>query len=508
MRVAVISVFVDYHRRGQPHRGVLQPQIGPLIAALLPDEADVHLVNDTWDDPDWSRSYDLVFLSCMHSDFDRARQISHYYRRRGARTVLGGLFASAYTELCLPWFDAVVVGDPEDTVPRVYEDARAARLQRIYRSAGYLPGAVPTPRIAPLARQQRFPMSLEVTRGCPYTCDFCALTGAGTRYGTRPVAQVLRDITRMQHALARVVGRWRRRQLLFYDNNLAGNLRYFRELCDALRGIDVEWATCITFNVLTQRDLLRRMYDSGCRVVFVGLETFNPTALADFHKPQNKLPQVREALARAREEGIVVVSGMILSPLHDDEAYIRSLPQRLTDSGLHVPAFFCFETPIPGTPFFERLAGAKGRPAFLPHALLRDFNAYTLVARPRHCSPEAFVAAYRQTLREIYRPRRRLAKLADDLPRLLRRGAWTAAALDVADQWMATCPDVRGRTYLAGSDLPPPEQVPFGPDDFRCENERLDVCTPTIVTDAEGRVLPCWRQRSVAPTRDRPTVAT
>jgi len=40
MRVAIISVFVDYHRRGEHHRGVLQPQVGPLIAALLRHLAD------------------------------------------------------------------------------------------------------------------------------------------------------------------------------------------------------------------------------------------------------------------------------------------------------------------------------------------------------------------------------------------------------------------------------------------------------------------------------------
>ncbi|MDD5249100.1 MAG: hybrid sensor histidine kinase/response regulator [Rhodocyclaceae bacterium] len=36
------------------------------------------------DDPDWSRRYDLLFLSCLHADFDRARQIADYWRQRGA----------------------------------------------------------------------------------------------------------------------------------------------------------------------------------------------------------------------------------------------------------------------------------------------------------------------------------------------------------------------------------------------------------------------------------------
>lgn len=53
MKVGVIAVFTDYHRRGAHHRGVLQPQIGPLIAALLPDDAEIHVVNDTWEEPDF-----------------------------------------------------------------------------------------------------------------------------------------------------------------------------------------------------------------------------------------------------------------------------------------------------------------------------------------------------------------------------------------------------------------------------------------------------------------------
>jgi radical SAM superfamily enzyme YgiQ (UPF0313 family) len=479
---------------------MLQPQIGPLIAALLPDEADVDVVNDTWTDPDWSRSYDLVFLSCMHSDFDRARQIGHYYRRRGAATVLGGIMASTFTHLCAPWFDAIVIGDPEDTVRRVYADAKAGRLQPVYRSAGFVGKAVPTPRVAAAAAQQWFPLALEATRGCPYTCDFCALTAAGPRFGTRPVSQVVADLHRMRSALHGLVRGVRGRLVVFYDNNIGGNLRYLRELCDALQPLDLEWVACVTFNVIASRDLLKRMYDAGCRGVYVGLETFNPKALVDFHKPQNKLSQVREALVQAREEGILVAAGLLLSPVHDDPEYIRSLPERLSQSGLHVPSFLCFEAPIPGTPFFNRLA-QQAEPALLPYALLRDFTGYTLVARPQRCSPEEFVQAYREVLREIYRPLRRFGKLLDDLPRLLRRGSWTGAGLDIGTQWLDGCSEVLGRTYLAGSDLPPPECVPFSPDDFTSEAERLQICSPTMVTDGDGRVLPAW-QRAHTPRLD------
>ena len=204
MKVAIIAVHTDYHRRGAHHRTLLQPQIGPLIAGLLPDEADIEVVNDTWTDPDWRKAYDLVFVSAMVSDYERARQIGQYYRARGAQTVLGGRMADAYPRVCLDDFDAVVIGDPEDTVPRIYADARAGRLQRLYRSAGYQPHLVPVPRCDLAARQQPAPFGLEVTRGCPFRCDFCALTGGGTRFESRPVEGVIRDIRAIQASLRAV----------------------------------------------------------------------------------------------------------------------------------------------------------------------------------------------------------------------------------------------------------------------------------------------------------------
>lgn len=494
MKVAIISVFVDYHRRGAHHRGALQPQIGPVIASLLPDWCDVEIINDTWEDPDWSKSYDLVFMSCMHSDFDRAKQISHYFRRRGARTVLGGGMASTYPHLCAPYFDALALGDPEDTVGRIAEDAKAGRLDRLYRSGGYSANLVTTPRIAPVADKQMFPLSLEATRGCPYACDFCALTAIGTRHELREVSSVIRDIVAGQAALRSAgIPSWKRRLVMLYDNNLAGNLRWFRQFCQQIKPLGVLWGACLTFNVIANRELLKLMYDSGCRAVFVGLETFNPATLDDIQKPQNNIAKIEGAIAQARNEGILVIAGLIISPIHDDENYILSIPKHLSDSGLHVPSFMSFETPIPGTPFFHRMAQSD-RPMFVPNASLHDFNAYTLTLRPQSArSTDSFIAAYVDVMHQVYSPRRRLAKLLDDLPRLLGKGAWTAGILDIGDMLMANFNPVAGRTFVAGTDKPPVETVPLTHADFDSEAQQIEIMSPTLVTDEQGYVLPAWR---------------
>ena len=183
MRVGIVSVFVDYHRRGRKNPHSLQPQIGPLLAGLLPRDVEIEVVNETSHDLDWKRDYDLLFISSLHPDMDRARQISHYWRRRGAKTVIGGSFASSYPELCEPWFDAVVVGDPEGSVPRVYADFCAVRAAKALRLATLRARARERRRASTSSQgNEYFNLCFEATRGCPFTCEFCVLTGLGTRH--------------------------------------------------------------------------------------------------------------------------------------------------------------------------------------------------------------------------------------------------------------------------------------------------------------------------------------
>ena len=504
MRVGIVSVFVDYHRRGRKNPHSLQPQVGPLLAGLLPRDVEIEIVNETAQDLDWRRDYDLLLISALHPDMDRARQISHYWRRRGAKTVIGGSFASSYPQLCEPWFDAVAVGDPEGTVPHIYADFCSGALKKRYVSTPYAADAVATPRFDLFPGRPHQALCFEATRGCPFSCEFCVLTGLGTRYETRPVAAVVRDLLAGQHMLTGKVPGIMRRIVGFCDNNIGGDLTYLRTLCAALEPLRLQWYGAATFNVIANPALVRMMSRSGCRGLFVGLESFNPTTLADMQKRQNVVHKVRAALDDCRRNGIHVVAGLMVSPLLDAAEDIRRIPEHLERCGLHVPTFLAFESPIPGTPYFHRLAREANPPAFMPNVLLRDLAGYTLSVRPRRASVEEFVAAYREVTCEMFSVRRRLAKLAHDLPAFIRGGYWLSALIDVAEMAASGADLYRapGRTLIAGTDLPPPESVPFTAEDFASEAERRALLEPWQVTDETGALLPEWRHsRVVFPPR-------
>jgi hypothetical protein len=228
-------------------------------------------------------------------------------------------------------------------------------------------------------------------------------------------------------------------------------------------------------------------------VAVVGLESFNPEAISDMKKFQNALDQTRFLIERCRRNGMLLDSGLMISPMVDDWSYIQTIPQHLREAGLHVPAYISFEGPIPGTPYFKRLA-AEPEPAFLPNAYLRDFSGYTLVVRPKREPVEQFIEGYRWVMDHTYTRMARLRKYVDDVPRLVSAGGWDVALGDIVSHWRAGHVPRPGRTYLAGTDVPPPEatSVPLTDDDFESEAERSAVLDPWRVTDAEGQVLPVW----------------
>src|SRR6188474_3310481 len=106
----------------------------PLIAALTPPEHAVSHTDEIVDDVRFDVSADLVALTAPTPSALHAYDIARAFRRRGVRVVIGGPHATALPEEAARHVDSVVVGEAEDTWPRLLEDAAAGRLARFYRS--------------------------------------------------------------------------------------------------------------------------------------------------------------------------------------------------------------------------------------------------------------------------------------------------------------------------------------------------------------------------------------
>ena len=230
MRIAIIVTYTHPSRVPSKERSVMQSAVPYLIAALCPKDAQIEVYNEKAAEVPLDRDWDLVFFSYLHADYEHTKILSTLLRRRGVVTVAGGRHAGHFQEDVLRHFDAVVVGEPEGNVPQLIADLEAGCLQRVYANGPVDPASIPTYRydLYDFSDNRFLAPVIEASRGCPFTCNFCVLTG-WERYRCRPIDHVVEDIQSAMRFNRRTFGALDR-TLSFADNNLGGSTKYLREL--------------------------------------------------------------------------------------------------------------------------------------------------------------------------------------------------------------------------------------------------------------------------------------
>lgn len=450
MRIAVIATYTHPTRTRIKEPSVMQSCVPELIAGLCPEDAKIELFNEKEIDVPLDRHWDLVFFSYLHSYYEHTKVLSTLFRQRGMITVAGGRHASHFPEECERHFDAVIVGEPEASVPALIRDLERGELKKRYQLPSAGPASIRPSRydlIDYSHNRIRLP-GIEASRGCPFTCNFCVLTGH-ENYRYRPVADVVDEI--------RFKMTWNTNYFgliddafIFLDNNLGGSPKYLTELCEALVPLKKTWGCALTFNVLKNEALVKLMAKAGCRYVYTGLESLNPDSIAAMNKGQNKLSEVDRTIRLAYSSGILLSFGLIVGSDGDTGEYLERLPSYLADLSYFSVTFLGIVCPYPETPFYRTLAD-QGR--ILEGTISRDYDGYTLCHRPAKLSPAEVVDHFV-----------RLCGALGTLPNMVRHW-WTKLPMSSLPRYrpaiLFSGPEIlsirnpvknRARRYIAGED--------------------------------------------------------
>ncbi|MFO0584000.1 MAG: radical SAM protein [Anaeromyxobacter sp.] len=380
----------------------MEPLQLAVLAALTPRDVEVVLHDDRMEEIPYDAPTDLVAISVETYTARRAYQIASAYRRRGVPVVMGGFHAMLQPEEVARYADSAVVGEAELLWPRVVDDWRHGRGERVYRAASRpaLRGVRPD---RTLYRGRRYlPIGLvESGRGCPYHCEFCAVQSAyGQSRTARPVDEVVAD----------VAAAWAERPLVFLvDDNVTADLAGSRELLDGLATVRAPWISQCSIHAALDEDLVARMARSGCQGVLVGLETTDPEVLRAMGKTFNGGDRVARALANLRRHRIAVYGTFVAGYEQDGpDAFAPSLALA-KESGMFLAAF-AHLTPFPGTPLHDRLA-REGRLLFDRWWLDPAYRFGQVAYRPVRMSPEALRSACLDARRDFYSWRSTAARL-------------------------------------------------------------------------------------------------
>jgi len=189
-------------------------------------------------------------------------------------------------------------------------------------------------------------LNIITSRGCPYRCAYCSspqIFGQSFRYlSTEKVMEEIRELLRVHGADS----------LQFYDETFTVNRKRVIELCDTIigEGLRFEWS-CFTRANLVDRELLQKMRQAGCYLIFFGLES-GVQRLIDLIKKDITLEQSREAVRLCKETGIQTWCSFILGlPSETEEESWQTIrfAIELDPDFVQFPIFM----PWPGTDLYD-----------------------------------------------------------------------------------------------------------------------------------------------------------
>jgi radical SAM superfamily enzyme YgiQ (UPF0313 family) len=377
------------------------PPLGLLtVAAMLPPAWAARLVDTnvrglTDKDLAWA---DCAFISAMVVQRESARRIVARCKAAGLRVVAGGpLFNSEHEQ-----FEAVdhfILNEAELTLTPFLEDLAQGRPQRIYSSAEFADvRQTPMPRWELLDLKRYASMSIQFSRGCPFSCDFCNVTALlGHRVRTKTAAQIIAELDSL-YALG-----WRD-DVFFVDDNFIGNKQFLKD--ELLPGL-IAWRkdktgnmffTEASVNLADDKPLMDMLVKAGFTKVFIGIETPDENCLAECSKAQNRNRDLIEDVKRIQRAGLQVQGGFIVGFDHDRPSIFQRQIDFIQRSGIVTAMVGLLQAPA-GTRLYERMK-KQGRLAAESSGDNVDGTTNIIPAM----SLETLKEGYARILKHIYAP--------------------------------------------------------------------------------------------------------
>ena len=367
----------------------------PTLAALTPPEHEIRVFDENIENIDYTWGADLVGISVRTMFAKRAYSISDTFREMGVKTVLGGIHPSMCTEEALQHGDSVVIGEAEEVWQTILRDVQNGGLKETYKAEQKADlTASPVPVRVPLAKDKYLLDMVQTTKGCPFHCEFCSVYAFdGQKIRHKTIDQVINEIKDIYSSGSR----YKKKALLFADDNIISNKKYARELFLALKPLNLNWSCQASINIAGDDELLRLMKDSGCGAIFIGLESISEKNLSSMDKNVNKKHDYVDAIKKIQSFEMLVQGSFILGYDFDTQSSFDELINFIDETHMLMPLINIL-TPFPGTRLFKRL-DEEGR---IIHKDWNKYDAKHVVFSPSLLTPEELFEGHRRVIRHIY----------------------------------------------------------------------------------------------------------
>jgi radical SAM superfamily enzyme YgiQ (UPF0313 family) len=368
----------------------------PYVAALTPPDIRVEIKDDLLEEITFREDCDLVALSFMSHQAPRAYQLAAGFRRRSIPVVMGGFHATLAPDECGEHADALVLGEAEESWPRLLWDFQAGRLQPRYQSQKLSDlKNLPVPRydLLNLKRYKLLNIPSQTTRGCPYNCSYCEVTQVyGGKFRHRPVDEVINEIKEIRRLTQSDF-------IYFVDDNFVANRAHALEIMERLIPLKLIYGCLATTNVGDDPEVLDLMARSGCLHVNIGMESISPESLTAIRKKQNKVKDYERQFKALRDRGIGYSVNVMFGLDGDRPEIFESTVDFLIKAKVPVSFMFIL-APRPGTKVREQML-QEGR--IFDHDWTK-YCGFKVVYHPKYMTARQLEEGYWRANRRFYSP--------------------------------------------------------------------------------------------------------
>lgn len=188
------------------------------------------------------------------------------------------------------------------------------------------------------------------SRGCPFDCSFCASSQLfGLKWRPREPEDIVNEIEEVKKKYG-ING------FFFMDDNHTLHPDRTIRICELImkKNLNISWWCFSRVNTIVEReDMIKAMADSGCMMVFIGVESPNQAVLDSYNK--NITPDLSvQAIRMLHKYNIKAMASFIIGELNETEDMIYETINFSKKIHPEV-AQFTILTPYPGTRLFNKV---------------------------------------------------------------------------------------------------------------------------------------------------------
>src|SRR3972149_326230 len=381
-------------------RGAFAPLGLATSAACTPTKFNIEICDEEIEPINFETDAEIIALTAFNVQARRAFKIAEEFRRRRKLVAMGGPYASLCPEKCMPYTDVVLEGEGELIWQDFLADYKEGNYKRHYNQKEKISMlSSPPPRYDLLKIKEYFEFSIQTTRGCPFTCEFCDIIITDGRVPrSKSVKQVLAEVLKLYEL---GVG-----SVVFTDANFIGSPKYTKELLEELKRFGKEnnfpmsFACEATINLASWDEILSLMHAANFDRVFVGVESPRKSSLVETKKLVNTRGSLLENIRKIQFYGMIVVAGMIVGFDSDDKEIFQEQFDFLMEAGVPFTTVGTLVA-LENTPLYERVK-KEGRLIESIYEDMRGHGASDTNFIPRQMTLEELIKGYNWLIRALY----------------------------------------------------------------------------------------------------------